>query len=151
MAYINNDIMLHMTLFQKQPVEMISIEQWRGRVGGFAGRLASSTWAVSARARRRVPGLSVMTVHPLLVMVALAFFAKLQVEVPGTSQVPGPMVAEMAPGQPPLLLTPMSGTVLDPGLGETMVTSTTKVKVLYLAREEELDPGPEPVSNILLP
>ena len=90
-----------MALFQKLSVNMISIEQWRGRVGCFAGRMASSTWAVSARARRRVPGLKVIILHPLLAMVALAFFAKLMVEVPGTSQVPSPVVVEVSPGPPP--------------------------------------------------
>ena len=81
---------------------------------------------------------------PQLVILALAFFTKLQVEVPGTSQVPSPTVVEVAPGPQLLLLTPMSGTVLDPGLGETMVTSTTRVQVLNMDKNEELDPGPEP-------
>ena len=115
-------------------------------MGGFAGRLSSSTWAVSARARRRVVGLKVMTLHPLLAMVALALFAKLLVDEPGSSQVPGPVVVEVAPGPPPILLTPMSGTVLDPGLAETLSTSTARVKVLHRARDEELEPGSAPVS-----
>ena len=83
----------------------------------------------------------VMTLHPLLAMVALAFFAKLMVEVPGTSQVPSPVVVEVSPGPPPLLLTSMSGTVLDPGLAETLATSTTRVQVLHLAREEPVLPS----------
>ena len=120
-------------------------------MGGFAGRLASSTWAVSARVRKMVVGLKVMTLHPLLAILAFAFFAKLMVEVPGSSQVPGTVVVEMAPGPPPLLLTPMSGTVLDPGLAETQVTSTAREKVLHLTRDKELDPGPEPVSNEVMP
>ena len=122
---------------------MISIEQWRGRVGGFVGRLARP-------GRRRVAGLKVMNLHPLVVILACAFFAKLMVEVPGTSQVPGPVVVQVAPGPPTLLLTPMSGTILDPGLAETLATSTVRVQVVHLARDEELDPGPVPVSNILL-
>ena len=125
---------------------MICIEQWRGKVGGFAGRLASSTWAVSARARRRVPGLRVLTLHPLLVIVAFALFAKSMVE-PGSSQAASPVVLEVVPDPPPLI-TPMSGTVMDPGLRETLATSTARVQVLHLARDKELDPGPSPVSNI---
>ena len=41
-----------------------------------------------------------------------------------------------------LVITPM------PGLAET---SSARVKGLHLTRDKELDLGPEPVSNILLP
>ena len=129
-------------MFQKHSVSMICIEQWRGRLGGFAARLASSTWAVTARAKRRVAGVKVMTLHPLLVILAFAFFTKLIVDVPGTSQVPSPVVVQVVPGPPPLPLTPITGSVLDPGLAETLATSTARVQVLLLSGDVELNPGP---------
>ena len=129
-------------LFQKQSVSMICLEQWRGRVGGFAAKPASSTWAVTARARRRVAGLKVMTLHPLLIILAFAFFTKLLVDVPGTSQVPSLVVVQVVPGPLPLLLTPITGSVLDPGLAETLATSTARAQVLLLSGDVELNPGP---------